>query len=376
MPTTSRRHPRALVALTALTAWIAGAAFLPVTAHAQNKSQTWLSTNFMARSHVITGGTMYYRLYKPVGYDSTKKYPIVVALHGIGERGNNNTAQIYNEELPQPWVRDSVQAKYPHFVMVPQCPSNVLWWPSNTWDGARSNPNIGIISILDSLKKEFSLDTTRFYVVGLSMGGFGTIELMKWNPNLFAAAVPTAGGGDTAAATIPQYVKTPAWFFHSATDPTVNVDRGSRTLVTKMEANLGRKFVRFTSDTGMTNPVAFSGSFAVVTKDSLYKAVYVDKANFLYSEVRNVPGSGNTLHQAGWFAAWRHPMLTDWVFSKRKVAGVTAIAPTVASRAFAPANVKIVMRGGVPLLEKALPGGTTRLYTLEGKVFEVEGVDQ
>lgn len=359
--------PRLLPALLASLA-------LAVPTLAQNKSNSWLSSNMQARTFAITGATMHYRLFVPANYDPTKKYPIVVALHGIGERGNNNTAQIYNEELPQPWVRDSVQAKHPHFVMVPQCPNNMFWWPSGTWQGNRSAPNIGIVGILDSLKKEFSLDTTRFYVAGLSMGGFGAIELMKWNPDLFAAAVPTAGGGDTAAAAILQYVKTPAWFFHSSTDPTVIVDRGSRTIVSKMEAVLGRKFVRFTSNPNRQNPVAFSNDFAVVTVDSLRKAVYEDSADFLYSEVRNTPGSGNDLHRSGWIEAWRHPMLTDWVFSKRKGGSAVSIAPDVAPRPHAPANVKIVMRGGVPLLEKTLADGGKRLYTLEGKVFGGEGV--
>jgi hypothetical protein len=182
--------------------------------------------------------------------------------------------------------------------------------------------------------------------------------------------VPTAGGGDTAAAVIPEYVKTPAWFFHSSTEPTVSAERGSRTIVTKMEANLGRKFVRFTSNPNMQTPIAFSTQFEVVTADSLRKAVYVDSVDFLYSEVRNTPGSGNDLHRSGWMEAWRHPMMTDWVFSKRKVGGVTvSIAPSVAPRAHAPANVRMVMRGGVPLLEKTLSGGGTRLYTLEGKLF-------
>jgi hypothetical protein len=124
-----------------------------------------------------------------------------------------------------------------------------------------------------------------------------------------------------------------------------------------MEALRGKAFVRFTSSAYMTNPTAIS-------VDSLRKAVYVDKADFLYSEVT----AGN--HAAGWLEAWRHPMLTDWVFSKRKVGGVSvSIAPSLAPRAHAPADVKMVMRGGVPLLEKSLSGGGTRLYTLEGKLF-------
>jgi predicted peptidase len=340
-------------------------------AQAQNKNSTWLTTNFQARTHysVPRSDSMKYRLYVPVGYNPAQKYPIVVALHGIGERGYNNVNQLTLEELAQPWVRDSVQAKHPHLVMIPQCPTNQLWWASNTWDGNRSKPNIMITELLDSLKKEFSLDTTRFYAVGLSMGGFGAIELMKWRPELWAAAIPTAGGGDTAATAIAQLIKTPTWFFHSLRDPTVNAVRGSRTLARKFEA-AGKPVVFFASDSQRTNVVPFDSSRPenLVSIDSLRKAVYVHNANYLYSEVRNYPGSGNPLHQAGWWEAWRHPMITDWLFSKRKVGGVsvTSVSGTP-SRRFSPANVRIVLRDGTPLLEKSFVNGETRLYTLEGR---------
>ena len=335
-------------------------------AFAQNKTATWLQANFQARSHTSTQVTgMTYRLYVPANYNPALKYPIVVALHGIGERGNNNVNQLTLEELAQPWVRDSVQAKHPHFVMIPQCPNNLFWWPSATWDGTRSNPNIGIVQILDSLKKEFSLDTTRFYAVGLSMGGFGTIELMKWNPTMFAAAVPTAGGGDTAAAAISQLIKTPMWAFHGSVDPTVNVDRGSRTIVTKMQAAIGKPFVRFTSSANMTNSTTIS-------VDSLRKAVYQDEANFLYSEVT----AG--VHNSGWFEAWRHPMLTDWVFSKRKVNGVTvAVTPRIAGAKRVDPNTRLVVGvNGRILLERQATDGRAQQYTLEGQRVFLDGANR
>jgi predicted peptidase len=343
---------------TAFLASVVLAAFGASDSYAQNKTSTWLTTNFMARTHrpATVADSMKYRLFKPANYDTTKRYPIVVALHGIGERGYNNVNQLTLEELSQPWVRDSVQAKHPHFVMVPQCPTNPFWWPSNTWDGTRSKPNLGIVQILDSLKKEFKLDTTRFYVAGLSMGGFGTIELMKWNPDMFAAAVPAAGGGDTAALSILKMTNTPMWAFHGAADPTVDVNRGSRTIVNKMAAN-GKSFIRFTSSAFMTNPT-------LISVDSLRKAVYVHQANFLYSEVT----AGN--HAAGWLEAWRHPMLTDWVFSKQKVNGVTvSVNPNMATRAAAPSSVKIVLRNGGVALQKTV-NGIESWYSLQGKRME------
>ena len=89
----------------------------------QNKTATQLQAMFQARTFTSSQITMVYRLYVPTNYNAALKYPIVVALHGVGERGNNNVNQLTAEELAQPWVRDSVQAKHPHFVMIPQCPS-------------------------------------------------------------------------------------------------------------------------------------------------------------------------------------------------------------------------------------------------------------
>lgn len=342
--------------------------------HAQNKSSSWLTTNFLARTHYSTpaSDSMKYRLYVPANYNPAQKYPIVVALHGIGERGFDNSIQLTREELAQPWVRDSVQAKHPHFVMVPQCPTNQLWWPSGTWQGSRSKPNIMITEALDSLKRAYSLDTTRFYVVGLSMGGFGAIELMKWRPELWAAAIPTAGGGDTAAAAIAQLIKTPTWFFHSLTDPTVSATRGSRTLAQKFAA-AGKPVVFFASDSQRTNVVPFDSlnPSTLVTVDSLRKAVYVHNANYLYSEVRNYtspPNNTNPRHQAGWWEAWRHPMITDWLFSKRKVNGVTAVTPTHVPRDRMAPAAKLVLHGDAVLLERMV-GGQKRLYTLDGKML-------
>jgi predicted peptidase len=344
--------------------------------HAQNKSASWLTSNFQARTHysVPRSDSMKYRLFVPVGYNPAVKYPIVIALHGIGERGYNNVNQLTLEELAQPWVRDSVQAKHPHLVMVPQCPPDpAVWWASNGgWSGNRSKSNIMITEALDSLKKEFSLDTTRFYIVGLSMGGFGTIELMKWRPELWAAAIPTAGGGDTAATAITQLVKTPTWFFHSLTDPTVSATRGSRTLAQKFKA-AGKPVVFFASDSQRTNVVPFDSlnPATLVSLDSLRKAVYVNQANYLYSEVRRyvVTGSNrNPMHQAGWWEAWRHPMITDWLFSKRKVNGVTALSAAAPQARLAAPKARLVMGNGGLLLERLDASGNVRLYNLEGRL--------
>ena len=330
-------------------AGLAITAFVAVAVHAQDKDSTWLVTHFQARTH-FSPITMVYRLYVPTGYNPAQKYPIVVALHGDGGAGNDNLTQLIPNILVQPWVRDSVQVAHPSFVMVPQYPSGNNWARS-PWD--RTTSNIGIGQILDSLKREFSLDTTRFYVIGFSRGAFGAISLMKWEPGRFAAAVPAAGDGDKSAAAIAEMIKTPMWAFHGNADANAPVSN-SRTIVNLMEAQIGKPFVRFISSKYMANPTAIS-------VDSLRKAVYSNNADFLYSEITG--GS----HDDGGQEAWQHPMLTDWVFSKRKVNGVSvSVDPAVMVRKAVCPDVKIVFRYGALYLEKVHPGGGRTLYTLDG----------
>src|SRR5690606_2879922 len=191
---------------------------------------------------------------------------------------------------------------------------------------------------------------------------------LRWHPTLFAAAVPTAGGGDTTMASVAAYAQTPMWVFHSLSDPTVSALRGSRSIVGQLEAS-GKPFVWFASDPNQANPVAFDETKALVTVDSLRKAVYEHHARFLYSEVRNAPGSGNPLHQAGWWEAWRHSMVTDWVFSQRKVDGVSVVSVAGSlpgARPVAASPVRVVFRDGRTLLEKTVDGRTT-WFTLAGK---------
>ena len=73
------------------------------------------------------GTTMYFRLYVPRNYVNTKKYPLVVTLHGVGEKGADNRIQVDREDIVYPWMLDSVQRKYTPFILSPQCPSNLSW---------------------------------------------------------------------------------------------------------------------------------------------------------------------------------------------------------------------------------------------------------
>lgn len=174
--------------------------------------------------------TLPYRLFIPAGYTPGKPIPVVLALHGAGERGDNNTSQLTKNRLATVWAEDSVQARHPSLVIAPQCPSTDSWVDYyKPVDKVSIRPILAkVIELLDSLALEFSLDPDRIYVVGLSMGGFATWDLLARHPGRFAAAVPICGAGDTTKASLMR--NTPLWVFHGDKDNVVPV-AGSRNMV-------------------------------------------------------------------------------------------------------------------------------------------------
>jgi Uncharacterized protein conserved in bacteria len=165
-----------------------------------------------------------------------QKYPLVLFLHGSGERGTLNHEQMRNgvHAFCEKWVME----KHPHYLLVPQCPPDVRWggsskeWASLFHDEP-TVPGRMVLELLDQMIREHpDIDTERIYVTGLSMGAFGTFDLLMRRPELFAAGLPVCGGGD------PQYADrikgVPLWVFHGELDETVPV-RFSRRIVQALE---------------------------------------------------------------------------------------------------------------------------------------------
>lgn len=180
---------------------------------------------FEARTYTNTSGSVLpYRLLKPLDYDSSKTYPLVVCLHGSSGRGTDNTRQISSSIMPQMLSIQENRAKYPAFLFVPQCP------PEMDWGGITNIPSVDslVFESISALEEEFSIDADRRYVVGVSMGGYGTWHLITTRPELFAAAIPIAGGGNPALAQ--NIINLPIWAFHGAKDRNVLV-RGSRDMI-------------------------------------------------------------------------------------------------------------------------------------------------
>ena len=187
-------------------------------------SQT--SSKFSINKYISDkGDTLLYRQLFPDA-DTLRRFPLVIFLHGSGERGNDNEAQLKWGVMN--FASDENMIRYPAFVIAPQCPSNMSW--SNfsrdrsstqmTLQPAPSKPMQLLIGLIDNLKKTLRVDTTRIYITGLSMGGFGTYDAIMRYPKLFAAAVPVCGGGDVSKASLIAHI--PIWIFHGAEDPSVS----------------------------------------------------------------------------------------------------------------------------------------------------------
>ncbi len=182
-----------------------------------------------------------YRLLKPEKIEPGKKYPVVLFLHGAGERGNDNKAQL--AYLPEWLASAENRAKYPCFVIAPQCPNGKKW---SDVDWASKGPIEQVeltgsmkaaVAMLDELLKTEPIDKQRIYLTGLSMGGYGSWDLAERMPERFAAVAPICGGGDERLAN--RLVKVPVWAWHGDADGAVPVER-SRKMIAAIEAAGGK----------------------------------------------------------------------------------------------------------------------------------------
>ncbi len=177
--------------------------------------------------------TFKYRLLKPAKVEAGKKYPLVLFLHGAGERGDDNKSQL---KYGPTWLADDKnREKYPCYVLAPQCRSGKKWAEVD-WSAATSTPmtpepgsqmKAALAALDDTIKKE-QVDEARLYLTGLSMGGYGSWDLAARQPDRFAAVVPICGGGDEKQAA--KLTKLPIWVWHGDADKAVKVER-SRQMV-------------------------------------------------------------------------------------------------------------------------------------------------
>lgn len=192
---------------------------------------------FEARTFKGAGGELKYRLLKPKDYDASRKYPLVIFFHGAGERGSDNERQLVHGM--KDFASDKIRDAYPAFVVAPQCPEGQQWvnvpWSADKHSMPKDASDSMQLSLelLAALQKEFSIDKSRLYVTGLSMGGFATWDIVQRQPEMFAAAAPICGGGDVDGAKA--IAKLPIWVFHGDSDGAVKTQR-SRDMVAALKA--------------------------------------------------------------------------------------------------------------------------------------------
>lgn len=215
-----------------------------------------------------------YQLYLPVNYDKSKQYPLVLCLHGAGEMKSKEFEA--RTAASTALLKSEARAKYPAFILVPQTTSGWVKRPGR--DIVKNGYRLADIPESASLKlvlkaladtmKEYRVDPDRVYVTGQSMGGVATWDVIIRHPDLFAAAVPVCGVGDTTQA---GKIRCPVWVFHGAEDKTV--------------------------------PVTFSRE--------MVKALKAAGGNVKYTEYPEV-GHGS------WVPAWQEKELIPWLFSQRR----------------------------------------------------------
>ncbi|WP_340154763.1 prolyl oligopeptidase family serine peptidase [uncultured Winogradskyella sp.] len=234
-----------------------------------------------------------YRLFSPYN-QSVEKKPLIVFLHGRGDRGSDNSPKTYHEfgfvTNLNSLVSKQLQSKYPSYIVVPQCSAkteNEEWakWvgnsPETPFDGLGEDGSYilndepsasgqAALRLIENLIENKNIDKDRIYIIGLSMGGFGVWEFTARKPNLFAAAVPMAGYSDPFQ--IENIKHIPFWIFHGSTDKWNPVE-GSRTM---------------------------------------YNLLLEQDADVTYTEYKNT-GHGDAFKKA-----FNEPELLSWLFSKSK----------------------------------------------------------
>ena len=182
-----------------------------------------------------------YQLHRPAGLAKDEQAPLVVFLHGAGERGRNNTDQL--RHFPERFVREKHLTRHDAYLLAVQCPKKEAWVNiDKRWEGEPDfqNPSPAILAVAEAIRKivkDERIDTSRIYLTGLSMGGFGSWDLAARHPEWFAAVVPICGGG--AAATADRLTGLPIWAFHGSSDEVVP-ERQSRVMIEAIRSKGGR----------------------------------------------------------------------------------------------------------------------------------------
>ena len=192
-----------------------------------------------------------YRILLPKSFQKDKKYPLLVFLHGAGERGVDNELQLMHGSSL--FLENSFREKHPAIIVFPQCPKGGYWATVLSREGPRkfifsekpkNNPQLDLVEgLLRALQKKYQIDKKRIYLGGLSMGAMGTFELVYRNPRKFAAAFAICGGANPKIA---RKLRRPAWRIdHGDADEVVPFEHSEIMANALLEKNSSVLFNRY-----------------------------------------------------------------------------------------------------------------------------------
>ena len=238
--------------------------------------RTWQSG--LDLRYVDGTNTMPYRLYLPQNYNPATNYPLVLFLHGVGEDGTDNVAQVANHI-------DGLIARtysdYPAFLVAPQVPEG--GWYDEPWDFT--------LGVLAEVRRNYSVDDRRLYLTGVSLGGFGTTDYAYGFPTMFAAIAPMSGATDFTpdAVTEFQLSRLPTWLFHGSADTSVPVtdSRDYYMLVTGL-TNITFTQTNYGYPTAVSGPIRYT-EFTGQGHDIwelIYGASSTDFYDWMFSQTR------------------------------------------------------------------------------------------
>jgi len=194
----------------------------------QTKAQDF--TKYDKGSFIDGKDSISYRILFPEHFDPKQKYPVLFFLHGSGERGNDNTKQlVHGGKL---FLRNDIREQYPAIIIFPQCPEDSFWANIKISADSAGKRNFdyqkggkptkamkALLGMIDNMLDKPYINHKQVYVGGLSMGGMGTLELLRRKPRTFAAAFSICGGDNVA--NTDKYKKIPLWLFHGGKDDIV-----------------------------------------------------------------------------------------------------------------------------------------------------------
>ena len=223
------------------------------------------AAHYAAHKIELLGKTYPYRLLSPPEGAESESHPLVIFLHGVGQRGNDNVQHL--KFLPTWMALPDWREKFPCYLLAPQCPEDDFWtvqdWENRQLKPLPEHPNAALqavgTQIDEVLEKHPDIDRSRIYLTGLSMGGCGAWELGMRRADLFAALAPICGGGDTSQ--VARLKGLPIWTYHGDIDDVIIPD-WSRQLVQALKDAKHQPEIHYTELPGIEHDAwtpAYSG---------------------------------------------------------------------------------------------------------------------